>query len=98
MSLNKQVYLLEHAYDYGEDKEHMRAKILGVYYSKEEALFALEGYYQLKDFNEYPKDCFTIDKYNLDKDTGWKEGFIDSDDYEFDESLWQFVFKKEKLY
>lgn len=79
------MYLLYHVYEFGEDNENEECKILGIYSSESKAYEAIERYYKLEGFNKYPKTCFLIDKYNVDVDTGWKEGFVNS--YELDQDF-----------
>ena len=72
------VYSLEHNYEKenGEDE----TKSLGIYSSEQRAQEAIERYYQLTGFNKYPIDCFHIEKYKLDLDMGWTDGFVSSFD------------------
>ena len=69
------VYLLQHAYDYGEDLAHSEIKTLGVYESIKSAERAINRYKCLPGFREYSDDCFHIDEYTINKGT-WTEGFI----------------------
>lgn len=82
--LDKNIYLLYHLYEFGEDNENEESKILGIYSSEEKVYEAIERYYKLDGFNKYPKTCFMVDEYNVDVDTGWKEGFVNSDDLDQD--------------
>ena len=72
------VYSLEHNYEKenGEDE----TKSLGIYSSDQRAREAIERYYQLPGFNNYPIECFHVGKFKLDLDTGWTEGFVSSYD------------------
>ncbi|MNK75980.1 hypothetical protein D3C87_955350 [compost metagenome] len=70
------VYLLQHSYEIGEFEE---TKIIGIYSSKEKAKNIINIYKKLPGFNNYPKDCFHISKYQIDKDN-WEEGFITWDE------------------
>lgn len=83
-NLDNKMYLLYHQYEYGENNENEEIKILGIYSSEQEAFKAIERYYKLDGFKKYSKDCFGIDEYNVDVDSGWKEGFVNSDDLERD--------------
>jgi len=78
--LNKQVYLLCHSYEYGTENEHEEIKVLGIYSSEGSALLALERYYNLVGFNKFPKECFSVQCFIIDKDESWKEGFIGWDE------------------
>ena len=77
-NLDNKMYLLYHKYEYGEENEHEEIKILGIYNLKQEASKAIERYYKLVGFREYPKECFIVDEYIVDVDTNWKEGFVNS--------------------
>lgn len=72
------IYILWHAYDYvdSEGNEEMVQKCLGIYNTKELAEAAIERYYCLPGFREFPKDCFEIEKSVLDTDFAWTEGFV----------------------
>lgn len=78
------MYLLYHMYYYGKNNEHEEIKTLGIYSSEQEATKAIERYYKLAGFKKFPKECFCINKYSVDIDTNWKEGFVDTDDLEQD--------------
>ena len=69
------VYLLEHAYDYGENFEHTEVKTIGIYESREKAKIAISKYKLLPGFKDYNEDCFSIDEYELNAGE-WAEGFI----------------------
>lgn len=49
------VYLLEHAYAYGENLEHTEVKTLGIYESREKDEKAISEYKLLPGFNEYDR-------------------------------------------
>ena len=72
------VYLLEHAYDYGENLEHTETKTLGIYESRQMAEKAVSKYKLLPGFNEYDDECFYISEYELNAGS-WLEGFIQVD-------------------
>jgi len=74
------VYILTHSYEYGENGEYDEVKYLGVYSIEDNAKRAVEFFYGLPGFNKYPKSCFYIGKYQIDKNAGWEEGFISSDE------------------
>lgn len=78
--MNNKVYLLLHAYEYGEENEHEEIKTLGIYALKKDAVEARDRYYQLPGFSKYPKKCFCIQRYTLGKDNEWTDGFINWDD------------------
>lgn len=74
--------MLYHQYWYidGDGYEEDESKILGLYTSKAEAMEAAKRYYKLPGFNKYPFDCFGVDKYTVDQDSGWVEGFFNPDE------------------
>ena len=77
MKFLKYVYLLEHSYDY-EYKGEMfgEIKIIGIFSTKEKAEKVIDRYKSLPGFKEYPLECFHIDKFEINKISGWEEGFI----------------------
>ena len=77
-SKKRDTFVLYHAYDYGEKKEHTEMKVLGVYSSRKKAKEAIERYRYLAGFCDYPKKCFQIDEYNIDYDMWWNDGFLKS--------------------
>ena len=76
----KDIFLLLHVYEYGKEKEHEAVKTLGIYTSLSKAEEALERYYKLPGFCEYPKECFKIEEYFYNKDMWWNEGFASWDE------------------
>ena len=80
---DKKIYLLYHMYEYGEDEDE-EIKFLGIYSSEQEASKAMERYYKLAGFREYPKEFFIIDDYVVNEDTHWKEGFVNTADLDQD--------------
>ena len=76
-NLDNKMYLLYHMYEYGED-EYEEIKFLGIYSSEQEASNAMERYYKLPGFKEYPKEFFIIDDHVVNEDTYWKEGFVNT--------------------
>ena len=69
------VYLLQHYYDYGKESEHEEVKELGVYSTRELAEDAADRYLPLPGFRDYPRECFQISEFVVDRDTAWTEGF-----------------------
>lgn len=49
--------------------------MLGLYSTREKAEAAIEEYFCKEGFNLYSKECFSIDAYEIDCDTGWTSGF-----------------------
>ena len=81
-----EVYVLFHEYEFGkEDDIRDETKILGIYSSEEKAREAIEFYYKLPGFCDYPKECFEYEDYTVGECIGWREGFVDYDDYEWEE-------------
>ena len=72
----EEVYILQHSYDIGNFEE---IKIIGIYSTLEKAEETINRYKNKKGFNNYPIDCFSIDKYKLDEDN-WIEGFSNWDE------------------
>lgn len=72
------IWVLSHQYDYGDlcDKYKWdeEGRILGVYYTKKEALKSLIEYQKIRGFSSH-LDGFCIEKCKLDKNLGWKGGF-----------------------
>lgn len=77
-------YLLQHYYEYGEEEEYEEIKTLGIYSSREKASEAIERYFKLKGFRDYPKDCFYISEFPVDEDYQWWDGFVSTDEIEQD--------------
>lgn len=73
--LLSKVYLLQHYYDYGKESEHEEVKELGVYSTRELAEEAADRYLPLPGFRDYPRECFQISEFVVDRDTAWTEGF-----------------------
>ena len=91
---NKTMYLLYHIYEYGDNKEHENIKMLGIYSSEERALDAVERYYKLDGFKEYPKECFETWEMQVDVDFAWNEGFTNSYEIEQDFELLTICFNE----
>jgi len=74
----QKIYILRHMYNFFDNKgrQQIENKFLGIYSSREELKKAIGRYYLLEGFNKYPKTCFIMEKWILDKDMSWKEGFI----------------------
>ena len=72
----RDVFLLYHIYEYGHEDEHDSVKNLGIYTTRKKAEEAIERYYILPGFREYPIECFAIEEYFYDKDMWWNEGFF----------------------
>ncbi|MBP3194837.1 MAG: hypothetical protein J6M05_04145 [Cardiobacteriaceae bacterium] len=70
----KEIYLLTHHRKY-EDGSGSDIKLLGTYSSLEEIEKVLPHYRKQPGFCDYPDD-FVIEKYELDEQTDWNEGFI----------------------
>ncbi|MFB9077057.1 hypothetical protein ACFFLS_03555 [Flavobacterium procerum] len=68
----EEVYILQHSYDIGDFEE---TKIIGIYSTIAKAEETIEKFKNKKGFNNHPIECFSIDKYKLDKDN-WIDGFI----------------------
>ena len=78
--MEEKVFILHHTYEYGDEMEHEESKLLGIYSNKEGAEYAIERYKNLSGFREYASDCFSISCYTVDKDSGWTEGFVSTDE------------------
>ena len=77
MIYKKNIYKLVHIYD-NEDEEII--KELGFYSTVKNAKKAIGRYKVLEGFNIYPVECFHIEKYELDKDAEWTEGFTNTEE------------------
>lgn len=75
-----EIYFLKFIYKFIDDNENEQYEpyMLGYYSSETKALEAIERYSKLPGFNRYPKKCFFIEKWNLDEDMTWKDGFVKS--------------------
>ncbi len=76
----KYIYLLRHIHKFIDDYGHEQYEnyVLGFYSCEGKALNAVERYFVLPGFTQYPKKCFIIEKWKLDNDMTWKDGFIKS--------------------
>lgn len=76
----KYIFILKHIYEFYDSNgyKQFEDKFLGIYSSEKKAKDAIERYFVLSGFNQYPKDCFVVEKWEVDKDTTWKEGFVKS--------------------
>ena len=69
------VYLLTHTYPVGEDKFFDEVRIIGVYSSKKKGEEALLEYQYKEGFKSHI-DGFYLEKWEVDNDFEWSEGFI----------------------
>lgn len=76
----KKVYLLRHTYEFGSESEFECTKELGIYTTRKHAEAAINFYRTLPGFCNYPKRCFIIESYILDRNSWWTEGFISWED------------------
>lgn len=76
----ERVYVLHHMYEYGGKNEHEEIKLIGIFSCKELAEETVKKYKCLKGFSRYPEECFYIDEYEIDKEAGWQDGFVTSDE------------------
>lgn len=81
------VYILVHYYEYGEENFYESFRPLGAYANTGELMAAIEYYYSLPEFSSFSKDCFYTDKYKLDTDTNWLEGFITAEEAEIQDDF-----------
>ncbi len=76
------IYILQHSYRYEQGNKYgvragyEEAKLLGVYSTRELAEAAIERYFLYEGFDRYPKSNFTIDRYEVGKDSEWINGFV----------------------
>ena len=72
-----EVFILSHGYDYGDIfdkyKWNEESRVLGVYYTKREALKALSKYQKIKGFSSH-LDGFYIVKTEINQ-IGWVDGY-----------------------
>ncbi len=73
-------YLLTHAYELGGEEE---IKILGIYSTLALAEAAKQRYFNLEGFCDHPRHCFYIERYSMDEDASWREGFFHMDDIKY---------------
>ncbi len=71
--MNKQLYLLYHAYEINGREE---IKMLGIYTSPEYAEQAKIRYSRKEGFRDFPLHCFYTAAYYPDQDLQWTEGFF----------------------
>ena len=69
------VYLLTHTYPVGKDKFFDEVRIIGVYSSKKKGEEALLEYQYKEGFKSHI-DGFYSEKWEVDNDFEWSEGFI----------------------
>lgn len=74
------VFMLKHIYKFTDSKgyEQFEDKFLGIYSCERKVNEAIERYFVLSGFNQHPRECFVIERWEIDQDTSWKEGFIKS--------------------
>lgn len=72
----KTVYLLQHVYQYGAHHEHEEVKTLGIFDNEKDLTYAINKYKTLPGFKDFSEECFSVDKYELNK-MEWDEGFIE---------------------
>lgn len=53
-------------------------KVIGIYSSYKKAKKVVKKYKKKQGFNRFPEECFSIDRYELNKNH-WKEGFVTYD-------------------
>ncbi|MGH1601651.1 DUF7336 domain-containing protein [Campylobacter majalis] len=70
-----EIFLLYHEYEYGEKNIYSATKILGAYTTQQNAINAINRYHKIEDFNKMPKKYFKINKFTLDDDTWYLNGF-----------------------
>ena len=58
---------------------HDETKIIGIFSSRSLAEFTIEKYKDLPGFCLFDKECFYIDKYEVNAEC-WASGFIDPDE------------------
>jgi uncharacterized protein YutD len=78
--MGEYVYLLRHEYEYGEENEYEATRTIGVYSKRKLAIKVIEHLRYLAEYCNYPKNSFVIEKYKIDKDIRWEEGFISWDE------------------
>ena len=70
------VYILQYSWEYGENLEHTRSKLLGVFSTKLRAQRALKKCFALPEFKNYSIECFSINRYEVDE-REWTKGFVE---------------------
>lgn len=90
----RELYILRHIYNFeGEDgsQYQFEDKFLGIYSSKEKAGEAVNRYIEMEGFRQYPRECFKLEKWEVNQDTAWREGFVKMQEANlFDEALEQY--------
>ncbi|NDV58951.1 hypothetical protein [Bacteroides sp. 519] len=66
-------YTLKHRYLV--DEIYIESKFIGVFSSWEEADKAIDIFFVLPGFKDYPRDCFIIKEYIVNDYDKWKDGF-----------------------
>ncbi len=86
--MEEKVYILFHEYELGKEGDiRDESKMLGAYSSEDKAKEAIEFYYKLPGFCDYPKECFEIGECTLGR-YGWVDGFFNTEDYDYEEEEW----------
>lgn len=68
------VYLLSHTYSVGVDKNNEEDRIIGMYLNRKSAKRTLLEYLHKKGFESHI-DGFCIEKWEVDNEFQWEEGF-----------------------
>lgn len=84
----KELYILRHIYNFeGEDgsRYQFEDKFLGIYSSQAKADEAANRYMEMEGFRRYPRECFKIEKWEVNQDSSWREGFVKM----YEANLWE---------
>ena len=76
--MNNSIYVLHHTYDTELNQE---TRFLGLYSNEEKVKEAIETFYKLPGFNQYPKECFIVGTCNINENANWLQGFIQGGQY-----------------
>ena len=68
------VYLLSHSYPVGVDENFEEDRIIGVYSNRKSAKITLLEYLHKKGFESH-MDGFCLEKWEVDDEFQWEEGF-----------------------
>lgn len=71
--MTKKYYYLTHWYISPDDTENINLKELGIYSSKKLAEKAIDSYFLLPGFRDYPRSFFRIGECLLDEDMAWTD-------------------------
>ena len=69
------MYILFHIYPDSAENGTEEVKLLGVYSTEAAAIEARERYADMCGFERCPPDCFHIDRYTVDEDANFTDGF-----------------------